>query len=152
MTYTRNCPSCNCILTYNQKKICLASERKGSVCRSCRNKQRKYPTGEEHAGWGKEMSLETRRKMSISKGGNGELAKFNRGQMHRWAKQVIERDVCCQKCSSTENLHAHHIIQKALFPDLAYVLGNGLTLCSVCHYEIHKLIGKPRFLSKRRIK
>jgi hypothetical protein len=45
----------------------FSSERKGSVCRSCRNKQRKYPTGEEHAGWGKEMSLETRRKMSISK-------------------------------------------------------------------------------------
>jgi hypothetical protein len=81
-------------------------------------------------------------KMSITKGGNGELAKFNRGQLGIWAKQVIERDVCCQKCESTENLHAHHIFQKAKFPDLAYVLGNGLTLCSVCHYEIHNLIGK----------
>ena len=139
---TRNCPNCNCTITYQLRRTCLSAERKGSVCRSCRNKQREYPTGEEHHYWGKDRSLEDRRKISIGKGGNGELHKFNRGKLSRWSKQVIKRDVCCQKCESTKDLHAHHIFQKALFPDLAYDLANGLTLCSGCHYELHSLIGK----------
>jgi hypothetical protein len=36
-------------------------------------------------------------------------------------------------CGTVENLEAHHIVPKAVRPDLCAVLENGLTLCTGCH-------------------
>lgn len=69
---------------------------------------------------------------------------YTRGKLLFWARQVKERDGCCQMCGSTENLEAHHLVPKALIPDYALVLGNGIALCNSCHKDIHKEIGKPR--------
>jgi hypothetical protein len=36
--------------------------------------------------------------------------KKNRWYLKKWADAVKEEQGCCQKCETTENLHAHHII------------------------------------------
>jgi hypothetical protein len=60
-----------------------------------------------------------------------------------WRRAVYERDnYICQQCgdSSGANLHAHHIQSFAAFPDLRFVVSNGLTVCDLCHRHIH---GRP---------
>ena len=54
-----------------------------------------------------------------------------------WAKEVKERDSCCINCGSIENLHAHHVLPKINFPDKAFEITNGITVCSNCHIVIH---------------
>ena len=84
-------------------------------------------------------SEETRRKISIAQGGNGKLdRKWPRHAA--WANRVKERDGCCQKCQSTEDLHAHHLIPRALMPQHYDVDANGITLCQSCHIELHKIL------------
>ena len=140
---TRNCPKCSKAMTYSSGKTMRRAERKQSVCKSCSNRfKRNYTSGESHHNYGREWSDEQRARMSVGAGGNGELNKFYRGRLRTWARRVIKRDCCCQKCKSTEDLHAHHLLPKALLPDLAYELGNGIALCSSCHYELHQMIGK----------
>ena len=57
-----------------------------------------------------------------------------------WSIQVRDRDnYTCQACESTEDVHAHHIQPKSMFPELALDLDNGMTLCNSCHTDIHSL-------------
>ena len=57
----------------------------------------------------------------------------------KWTKDVIERDKnICQWCHTPENLVAHHIKEWNEYPDLRFVLENGLTLCRSCHMSHHK--------------
>jgi 5-methylcytosine-specific restriction endonuclease McrA len=68
---------------------------------------------------------------------------FSKALLSSWSKEVRERDNnSCQVCGTTDNLHAHHIISKHFFPELAYNINNGVSLCSTCHYEYHFLNGK----------
>lgn len=69
---------------------------------------------------------------------------YTKGKLLTWGKKVKERDCCCQKCGATENLEAHHLFNKALMPELALCLENGIALCSTCHRELHSIIGKAR--------
>lgn len=57
---------------------------------------------------------------------------------------VLTRDkYTCQKCTVRGlGLHAHHLKSWAEYPDLRYVISNGVTLCRSCHYSEHK--GKPK--------
>ena len=50
-----------------------------------------------------------------------------------WMKKVIERDKKCQICGSKENLEAHHIFPKSLFPQFRFNVDKGITLCHECH-------------------
>jgi len=155
--YTRNCPQCGKELSYSAKCSFNRAIKRNSVCVSCVKKGKKPPNygkthseetlrkmseakkGEKHPLYGKFHSEEHRRNMSIGSGGNGELNR--KWPRHvAWAKRVKERDGCCQKCSSTEDLHAHHLIPKALMPQNAYVVANGITLCKDCHIELHKIL------------
>ena len=63
--------------------------------------------------------------------------------LHRlWAIMVKRRDnKVCRRCHATQELQAHHIKPKALFPRLAYKLWNGITLCRRCHKEYHHIYG-----------
>lgn len=55
-----------------------------------------------------------------------------------WAKTIkILDNYMCKNCDSTDNLHAHHIQPKALYPELSLDLDNGVTLCKKCHSELH---------------
>lgn len=52
-----------------------------------------------------------------------------------WRTAVFSRDKwTCQECSIVGGeLHPHHIKSFAKFPELRFVLENGLTLCPACH-------------------
>lgn len=105
---------------------------------------------------GQKRSLETRIKISTTlretavrgrachsyKDGRLEERKGERAstQYKRWRFDVFARDrFTCQKCGDARggNLHAHHIKPFADFPELRFVLSNGLTVCEDCHKEIH---------------
>jgi hypothetical protein len=55
-----------------------------------------------------------------------------------WRNGVFERDnYTCQACGQIGgDLQAHHIRSWAEYPDLRYVIDNGLTLCIPCHKNI----------------
>ncbi|WP_420609997.1 HNH endonuclease [Candidatus Poriferisodalis sp.] len=41
----------------------------------------------------------------------------------------------CAKCGRAGKLEAHHIEPVHIAPELAYDVGNGLTLCRACHID-----------------
>lgn len=58
-----------------------------------------------------------------------------------WRNAVKERDgYMCQKCGSTEKLHVHHLLPYLEHKELREDIDNGITFCSKCHYEIHKIM------------
>lgn len=60
-----------------------------------------------------------------------------KGKLSKWSRLVRNRDKKCMYCGSIENLHAHHIKHKIDYPELAFDICNGITLCSDCHYKVH---------------
>lgn len=51
-------------------------------------------------------------------------------------ESCLERDnYSCVVCKNTENVVAHHIVERRLFSDGGYYLNNGATLCHDCHYK-----------------
>jgi len=61
-------------------------------------------------------------------------------QYASWRLTVYKRDhYCCQMCSSkTRQLTAHHILPFDRYPELRFVVDNGITLCRSCHLKIHR--------------
>lgn len=93
-------------------------------------------------------SDERRVEASIAEGGSGDLVLLNvkrrkycwkSSELSKWRIAVKRRDGrrCCH-CGSTQDLHAHHIKQRASHPELAYDVENGVTLCKNCHVEEHR--------------
>ena len=63
---------------------------------------------------------------------------FNEYQLSKWSKAVRDRDSHrCFMCGSSEKVEAHHIMIKSLYPETAYSLWNGITICDKCHLIIH---------------
>ena len=62
----------------------------------------------------------------------------------KWREAVFERDnYTCQGCGEKGcYLEAHHIKSWADYPELRYVLSNGLTLCLDCHKLTDNYRGK----------
>lgn len=93
---------------------------------------------------GKNHSLETRQKISLSKGGDGEVLNRKYPGINTWTRHVKERDgYKCAECGyqgtkGKRDVDAHHVLPKVKFPELATVLFNGVTLCKPCHKEIHR--------------
>jgi len=51
-----------------------------------------------------------------------------------WSKIIRKRDgLKCLSCSSSKDLHAHHMVSKHRRPKFALLIDNGITLCSMCH-------------------
>ncbi len=111
----------------------------------------------KRATWtGKYHTLATREKMSLAqKGENGSgwkggVSSENEcirqsSEFKQWRIAVFRRDhFTCQKCGVKHQagvrpkLHPHHIQPFAKYPELRFVLENGLTLCQSCHKEVHK--------------
>jgi hypothetical protein len=63
-------------------------------------------------------------------------------ELKRWRYDVFTRDgfACCH-CGDNRggNLHAHHIKPFATYPDLRFVIENGITLCEPCHWLAHQV-------------
>jgi len=72
----------------------------------------------------------------------------------QWRDAVYARDgYACQHCGDDKggNLQAHHIKPYAGFPDLRFVVDNGITLCRDCHERLHlKPIPTKADLRRRR--
>lgn len=62
-----------------------------------------------------------------------------------WSRFIKARDLYrCVCCDSNESIQAHHIIRKCLYPWAAFEMGNGISLCRVCHRKVHeKFNGRP---------
>jgi hypothetical protein len=80
------------------------------------------------------------------KGGITKLNKLERarGEYREWRNDVFARDnYTCQKCGIKSGkglvvyLHAHHIKEFALHPELRFSVSNGITLCKNCHLLEH---------------
>jgi hypothetical protein len=104
---------------------------------------------------GKKQSIETRRKKSIiQKGENG--SNWRGGvsaendilrqsmDFKIWRREVFKKDnYTCQHCGtkyikkSPPNLHPHHIMAFAKYPELRFEVSNGITLCVDCHSRVH---------------
>lgn len=65
--------------------------------------------------------------------------------LRRWSEFIRERDGhCCVDCHSRRRLSAHHICRKSFVTAAQYMTGNGITLCSSCHRQMHKgFNGRP---------
>ena len=60
----------------------------------------------------------------------------NSYQYRKWRRDVLFRDgYKCTRCGNDKNLEVHHILPIRLFPEKAFDLDNGVTLCKKCHYE-----------------
>lgn len=57
-----------------------------------------------------------------------------------WREAIFKRDnYTCKKCGARQvELHPHHIKHLAKYPELAYDVWNGITLCKECHLKEHK--------------
>lgn len=54
-------------------------------------------------------------------------------------RAVFERDnYTCQGCFTQETLTIHHIKPRASHPHLKNVETNGITLCQLCHKDVHR--------------
>lgn len=55
----------------------------------------------------------------------------------KWRQDVYRRDKYkCKLCGSKHKIQAHHIKLWAHYPELRFVLSNGITLCKKHHNEI----------------
>jgi len=56
-----------------------------------------------------------------------------------WREQVFERDnYTCQFCGKSKiELHPHHVLSNADYPEYRFNIKNGTTVCKNCHYLIH---------------
>ena len=90
------------------------------------NKGKEYPRmkGKNHPNW---------------KGGTSKAYKtgYFRVEYKEWRRKVFERDnYACKKCGfkgSQGYLTAHHIKSFAKYPELKFIVSNGITLCRDCH-------------------
>jgi len=69
---------------------------------------------------------------------------------HGWKRQrqlVLERDLICKRCGTSDKLEVHHIIPFQLSKDNS--LGNLITLCKSCHSRIGntywKIENRPKY-------
>ena len=60
-------------------------------------------------------------------------------QYQEWRKNVFKRDnYKCTKCNSEIDLEAHHIKEFSKYKKLRFDIDNGITLCKMCHRNLHR--------------
>lgn len=75
-------------------------------------------------------------------GNKNKLPKRPSNEYNIFVKRVLSRDAhTCQRCGSSKNLEVHHIFNWANYQFLGLHSENGITLCSDCHHEFHKIHG-----------
>lgn len=59
--------------------------------------------------------------------------------LRRWSEFIRERDGHrCVDCHSRRRLSAHHIARKSFLTEAQFQTGNGITLCTACHRDMHR--------------
>lgn len=138
-----------------EKKQCRWDGRTG-VCKECLNARRRaryvkrgrpskrgryHMTPEGSAA----IARSVRARMTGPKNPNWKGGVTQQGwrqtpEYRRWRNRVFRRDhYRCRLCGDAEdhNLTAHHIEPAEQYPNLRYDLANGLTVCELCHSQIH---------------
>lgn len=118
----RKCKGCN--------NFFEASESRNLYCsRECYDKNRDMPKKEAHWNWQGGVSLEKGTRDS--------------NEYKKWREAVYKKDnYTCRQCNKkVPNLNAHHIKSWKEYPELRYIISNGVTLCEQCHINFHKKNG-----------
>lgn len=101
-----------------------------------RNYMREY--GREYAKNNPEKYLGYRKKSLTTLGSNFNLDTWDYlSAINHWSNVVKNRDKHCLVCGAENKLHAHHILEKHLYPKLSLNTNNGVTLCEKHHWEVH---------------
>lgn len=69
--------------------------------------------------------------------------KIDKTRLKEWRLKVLERDsYICQKCGCKRKrlLQTHHKKSKERYPEIAYDIDNGETLCIYCHIKEHPML------------
>ncbi len=122
------------------------------------NRGHKRRLGIRHTEDSKRKMSETKRARGVMVGPKNHRWKEDRSSVSDrlkpeyriWRDAVFKRDnFTCQKCGDDRggNLCAHHVKAWATHPELRFDIGNGLTLCHVCHELEHF---KPDSIRSRR--
>lgn len=117
-------------------------------------KGRHYPKRSQ-AQLGRHASLATRKKLSEIhkrelnsnwKGGVSSENEIIRGSVgyRLWRNKVFKHDNYTDQKSGVKGVYlvAHHILNFADYPELRFVVDNGITLSREAHDEFHKIYGK----------
>ena len=157
-THFRSCPKCSKQIGYISAKNIDKAVASATVCRSCSRKGMTH-TSESRANMSKAQTGKTLSDEHCDniRAGNkaykksvrdaytklyGQKTKRKQYALRKWGKQIQERDdyqcQCCSKEKTTPyNMHAHHIVPREHFPEMALDLSNGITLCFSCHRSLH---------------
>jgi 5-methylcytosine-specific restriction endonuclease McrA len=68
-------------------------------------------------------------------------APFTMGELRTWASRAKKKTPYCEDCGAKEELHAHHVKPKSIYPNLALDENNVKILCKKCHMKFHKING-----------
>ena len=156
--YFRDCPKCGKEQGYTSVNNRNRAVKLNKTCNSC-SKKGKLKSAEHKAKMsaahtGILHTAESRANMSAAKQSirdaytkmYGEQHKPSFHYLRKWSIQVKERDsYTCVRCNTVAtggSIHAHHIVPKEYFPEVAFDMDNGVTLCSSCHRNIHAFIDK----------
>ncbi len=67
----------------------------------------------------------------------------NNTSMSLWSSLIKYRDgYKCLRCGSKKQLESHHIFRKCFIVEAMFDSGNGITLCRMCHREMHKIFNR----------
>lgn len=112
-----------------------------NICKGClklRDKEYYQANREKEIQRSKDYQKRNPYPSRLSKKKFREKAQLSGWDLHKWANAIKERDNHqCVECGNTDELEAHHIKEKAVCPELALKLWNGITLCQSCHNNIH---------------
>ena len=129
-------------------------------CRASTHVKEKKPynsmgmTGKKHSEQTKQLMSKQRKGENGANWRGGITPELRRARQckeyYEWRRQVLARDnETCQHCfgaSGDQKRVGHHIKSFTFYPELRYVVDNGITLCESCHKHMHK-VRKPCVLN-----
>lgn len=124
----RKCETCN-----KDFMITSRGQRKVKYC-STECKEKGFPKGTEHKNFKKDLDRSHRVRHRL----------FYDNTV--WRKEVFERDLfTCQVCNKKGvKLQAHHLVNYSSNKEKRFDINNGVTLCTDCHKQFHKIYGVVR--------
>ena len=150
--FFRQCPSCDKQVGHVSDKSRSMCE--GRTCTTCSNRRTKTgvkrkPFSDEHKariGIAQGITLQKKRDAWTKLYGKKAFQRSGTGCLKTWGNGVKDRDnYTCARCDTVAtgyNINAHHIIPKEYFPERAFDISNGVTLCAHCHQQIHAFLDK----------
>ena len=155
-TYTQKCCCKSC-----GQKLAIKLGRKPKLFKKGNTSWNKGLKGfnaySRPAEWKNNMKKSIKRRWDIKgrKSSKNQLLRKS-PKFKEWREGVFERDnFTCQNCGARSKkgkriiIHPHHIKQLAKYPELAYDVNNGITLCEECHKKLHKSLRNKNILIKR---